>query len=140
MQRIIALTFMVTILFSGTNALSEVSTEGETALTNANEWLTLIDNEKYIESWSIASSLFKSAITSAQWEQSLLSARKPLGKLVSRKVIQQEHYTSLPGAPDGNYYVIQYDSKFENKTKATETITMSKGKDHTWKSSGYFIK
>lgn len=49
--------------------------------------------------------------------------------------------TKLPGAPDGEYVVIQYKASFANKESAVETITPMKEADGTtWHVSGYFIK
>jgi hypothetical protein len=45
---------------------------------------------------------------------------------------------SLPGAPDGEYVVIQYETQFEHHTPA-ETVTPMLDKDGAWKVSGYFI-
>ena len=67
------------------------------------------------------------------------AARRPLGRFVSREVISAEFRTSLPGAPDGQYVVIQYRSAFEQKQAAVETVTpMVDGGD--WKVSGYYIR
>ena len=68
------------------------------------------------------------------------AARGPLGKLISRKEKSATFATSLPGAPDGQYVVIQYDSVFEHKRTAVETITPMLEKDGSWRVSGYFIK
>jgi hypothetical protein len=46
----------------------------------------------------------------------------------------------LPGAPDGEYVVIQYESSFEHKQAAVETVTPMLDKDGTWRVSGYFIR
>jgi hypothetical protein len=48
--------------------------------------------------------------------------------------------TQLPGAPDGQYVIIQYDTTFENKRKAIETITPMFDKDGIWRVSGYYIQ
>ena len=66
--------------------------------------------------------------------------RKPLGDVVSRKLKSAEHMTEMPGAPDGQYVVMQFESSFANKKSAIETITFVSGKDGQWKSAGYFIK
>ncbi len=60
--------------------------------------------------------------------------------MISRKLKVARFYPKLPGAPDGQYVVIQYDTEFENKKSAVETITPMLEKDGTWKVSGYFIK
>ncbi len=46
----------------------------------------------------------------------------------------------MPGAPDGEYVVIQYDSSFEHKQAAVETVTPMLDKDGKWRVSGYYIK
>ena len=73
----------------------------------ARAWLDLVDSEKYEENWEEASEYFKSAITKDKWEESLHAVRKPLCKMVSRELTSSQYTTSLPGAPDGEYVVIQ---------------------------------
>jgi hypothetical protein len=75
-----------------------------------------------------------------QWAQSMKGARQPLGKALSRTLKDAEHKTSLPGAPDGEYMVIRYETSFENKKDAIETVTAMLEKDGTWRMAGYFIK
>lgn len=48
--------------------------------------------------------------------------------------------TQLPGAPDGEYAVIQFETSFANKKSAIETVTPMKDPDGKWRVSGYFIK
>jgi len=110
------------------------------AVSAAASWLTLVDAGRYADSWKQASSLFKKQLTPEQWDQALHSARTPLGALHSRKLAGARYLTSLPGAPEGEYVVIQYQTDFENKKGAIETVTPMKEKDGSWKVSGYFIK
>jgi hypothetical protein len=70
----------------------------------------------------------------------IAATRNPLGKTLSRKLKSASHTKTLPGAPDGEYVVIQYDTRFEHKQSATETITPMLGTDGTWRVSGYFIR
>jgi hypothetical protein len=100
----------------------------------------VIDGGKYAESWKEAAEYFKGAVKQEQWEQSLIAVRKPLGKLISRKVKNKSYTTSLPGAPDGEYVIIQFDTSFENKKSAIETVTPMMDKDRKWRVSGYFLK
>jgi hypothetical protein len=106
----------------------------------AEAWLALVDSGKYAESWQEASQLFKSAVTQEQWQAAVSAARNPLGKLLSRNLKSATYTKTLPGAPDGDYVVIQYDSTFEHKRAAIETITPVLDKDGKWRVSGYFIK
>lgn len=113
---------------------------GQSAQQSIESWLALIDSGKYAESWQDASELFKSHVTKGQWQSAIKAACSPLGKLQSRKVKSTTDAKALPGAPDGQYVVIQYDSSFEQKQSAIETVTAMLEKDGRWKVSGYFIK
>ena len=110
------------------------------AQTAAETWLELVDTEKYDESWEQAADLFRGAVTKEQWQQALSGTRKPLGRLVSRKLKSRQYMEQIPGAPDGKYVVIQFDAAFENKSSAVETITPMLDPDGVWRVSGYFIR
>jgi hypothetical protein len=110
------------------------------AVTAAEKWVVLVDEGKYGESWKEAAEYFKNAVKQEQWEQAAQAVRQPLGKLVSRKVKSTTYMSSLPGAPDGEYVVVEFESVFENKKKAIETLTPMLDKDKRWRVSGYFIK
>jgi Protein of unknown function (DUF4019) len=36
--------------------------------------------------------------------------------------------------------IAQYDTSFEKKESAVETVTMMKDKDGSWRAAGYFIR
>lgn len=127
------------VLMAGLAAATEAEKE-KAAVAAAEKWVTLVDKSKYAESWKEAAEYFRNAVKQEQWEQSLQAVRKPLGKLVSRKVKSKSYKTVLPGAPDGEYVVIQFETSFENKKSAVETITPMMNKDGTWRVSGYYIK
>lgn len=110
----------------------------DAAQKNADAWLRLVDNQKYAESWNEASSFFRGHIHQRQWMDMVKGARAPLGALKFRKVSKVTTATSLPGAPDGEYTVLQFQSSFQNKASAMETITMMK-EGGVWRSAGYFI-
>jgi hypothetical protein len=110
------------------------------AIEPAQTWLRDIDNNNYAQSWTNAAAYFQQAITSEKLAESLQQARKPLGPLVSRKVKSAQELTSLPGAPDGRYIVMQFETSFANKKSAVETVTFMLEKDGQWKSCGYYIK
>jgi hypothetical protein len=127
------------IVFGGT-AFAEQADAEKAALAAAKAWLQLVDDGKYMESWNEASEYFKRAITKEQWEQTVKAVREPLEKTVSRQLKSKQYATTLPGAPDGKYVVIQFDSSFTNKKTAVETITPMLDKDGMWRVSGYYIK
>ena len=112
----------------------------EQAVVAAEDWLKLVDDGKFAESWKEAAEYFKGMVDQRQWEQSIQSVRVPLGAVISRRLSAKNFATSLPGAPDGEYVVIQFATSFENKTSAVETITPMLDKDGQWRVSGYYIK
>jgi hypothetical protein len=106
----------------------------------ATAWLKLIDEGDYAASWSAAGSYFKEHVTEDQWTQKVGPARQSLGTVLSRKVKSAAYMTTLPGAPDGQYVVIQYQSSFAHKKSAVETVTPMLDKDGQWRVSGYYIR
>ncbi len=135
---IISFVFILfTVLCYGVHA--EQSAE-EAAVASAQKWLSLVDKGKYAESWDEAAGYLKSVVTKQTWVESLQAYRKPLGKLISRKPISKQYATTLPGAPDGEYVVIQFETSFQNKQSAIETVTPMLDKDGTWRVSGYYIR
>ncbi len=114
--------------------------EDRAGLDSASAWLTLVDAGEYDKSWDQAASLFKETLTKDQWVKALETVRTPLGKLTSRAMASTTYTTSLPGVPDGQYVVIQYNTSFEHKKSAVETITPMLDKDGKWRVAGYLIK
>ena len=112
----------------------------EAAHAAADSWLEVIDDMQYEHSWSTASSLFRSAVSQSDWVQSAGAARNPFGGLVSRRLESADYHTTLPGAPDGEYVVLVFNSSFERKKEAVETLTVMMDEDSTWRVAGYFIR
>lgn len=103
-------------------------------------WLALTDTGRFNTSWDSASVLFKAAISNEDWEKSLSAVRTPIGALETREMATSKFSTTLPGAPDGEYVVFQFNSSFEHKATALETVTAMKDPDGAWRVAGYFIK
>ena len=103
-------------------------------------WLALVDAGEYGPSWDQASALFRGAVAKQQWVAQIKGVRAPLGELKGRLFLSAEYTKALPGAPDGEYVVIQYRAAFANKAEAVETVTPMLDKDGTWRVSGYYIR
>lgn len=106
----------------------------------AEAWLAEVDAGQYAQSWAEAATQFKSAVDQSSWLKAVGAVRAPLGSLKSRALRSAHYATSLPGAPDGQYVVLQFESAFDKKSGAIETVTPSKEPDGQWRVSGYFIK
>lgn len=113
--------------------------EGEQAERVAKQWLEVIDEGDYRQSWEMAAPLFKDSVSSQNWDKALTLHRSPLGKIQSRELRNRTHFEQLPGAPKGDYWVYDFVSSFENAPEVHERITPMKVDDGSWKVSGYFI-
>ncbi len=110
------------------------------AMKAAESWLALVDAEKYSESWEEAAPFFKEKVSKEQWSKMISSVRGPIGTVESRVLLGAQFMTSLPGAPDGKYVVIQFKTNFAKKPDSIETVTPMMDETGDWRVSGYFIK
>ncbi len=128
------------LVLAGVMAAFAADAKMEAAKKSAESWLALVDAGRYAESWEETASMFKDKVTKQKWVTLSRQVRQPLGKVKSRELMNSQHLTELPGAPDGDYVVIQYKTSFENKKSAVETVTPMLDKDGKWHVSGYFIR
>ena len=143
MNRFILL-LVVVIGLSGLLAVGHATTAAskpeEAAKAVAELWLPLVDTGKYSESWEKMAPSFKEEVPKAKWISAVTQIRKPFGKLSSRKFKSAEYSKELPGAPEGEYVVLKYDSAFEKKAVAEETVITVLSQDLTWHVTGYSVK
>jgi Protein of unknown function (DUF4019) len=111
----------------------------EEAQARAQAWMSLVDNQKYAESWAESSSTFRSRVPQQRWIDEAKRVREPLGSVNSRRLLTVRFAKTLPGAPDGDYAVLQFRSSFTHKAAAIETITLVMD-DGQLRAVGYFIK
>jgi hypothetical protein len=128
--------FMLIALSSAADDTEQVAGAEAAALS----WLALTDRGEYPQSWDQAARMFQDAISRQKWVDAIVNVRQPLGKVISRKVKSALYTRSLPGAPDGEYVVIQYDTQFEQKAAASEFVTPFREIDGAWKVSGYYVR
>ena len=139
-KKAFAVIFFISISSSFAQLIETDSAKVSDAVSCADSWLKLVDKMDYAESWDETATFFKSKISQDKWILTLSNLKPQFGKTNSRKLILSNFTTSLPGAPDGEYVVIQYKTNFELKNNAVETIVPMKDKDGRWRISGYYIK
>jgi opacity protein-like surface antigen len=137
-RTILIISVLTSVVLTGALQANEVAEKA--AIMAASAWLSVVDEGNYAESWNQAARFFKDAVTKEQWLNSMKTFRVPLGKMMIRKLKSKQYAKTLPGAPDGEYVVIQYETQFENKKSAVETVTPMLDKDGKWRVSGYYIK
>lgn len=135
---IVILLFMFSFAF--VKAQENVSESEAIAVAAADKWLKVVDKGSYEQSWKDGSGLFRGAITKEQWTQALNGLRKPLGNLKKRELTSKKYSTKLPGVPDGQYYIFEYKTSYQNKEESIETVTAMLDKDGKWRVAGYFLK
>jgi hypothetical protein len=139
MKLIVSVLIVISCVLS--TGLAKADSAAVKAATEATlTWVSRLDTTQYDTAWSTAAALFKNAVSLNQWTQSISAVRSPLGKPLDRQLQSAEFKTSLPGAPDGQYVVIQFRTRFEHKKDATETVVPMLDKDGQWRVSGYFIR
>ncbi len=114
--------------------------EKEDAAKAAMQWLALLDAGKYRESWKEASTYFKKKVSSDKWEKSVREERDKLGEVRSRTLKITHRVTSIPGAPEGDYFILRFRTDFADRGNAIETITMVMDEDARWRMVNYYIK
>jgi hypothetical protein len=106
----------------------------------AKTWLRLVDKGDYLASWKEAGEYFQKGISADKWGQTIYSGRAPLGQAISRQLATAKAHRTMPGAPDGEYYVLLFKSSFTSKRKALETVTLVKEPERGWRVVGYYVK
>lgn len=130
---------VVVISFVSATPLRAEQNAEKAAQEAAESWLASVDSGKYSSTWQEAAQIFKQRITLQQWQSAIQTVRIQLGSVEKRKLKRVSYAKTLPGAPSGEYVIIHYETAFENKKSAIETITPMKEKDGQWRVSGYFI-
>lgn len=112
----------------------------DAATQAAEAWLEIMDAAEYGKSWDVAASFFKTAVTKAQWEAAVVQARGPFEPMGGRQFLGAQYVTKLPGAPKGEYVVMQYEIRASDNTKLVETVTQMIDTDGEWRLAGYFVR
>jgi hypothetical protein len=137
----ICLVLIACVLLMRGAILSGQDARLQAAQRSAEEWLALTDATRYADSRKEASAAFQAAVSEQSWSHEMQNIRRwPQGKVGTRKLKSAVYSTTLPGAPDGEYVVVTYDTDFENKPAAVETVTVSLEKDGIWRVAGYSVK
>ena len=133
--------FIAALLVCGFGVVQAEGDPPEKAAQRAAEaWAPLWDAGKYDESYQELAEHTRKNIPKRQWFVYWSAVRKPLGKLKSRKLIEAKYMKSLPGVPEQEGAMLQYESSFENKESVVETFGMMREKNGTWRVANYLTK
>jgi Protein of unknown function (DUF4019) len=140
-QKILVLVFAI---LAASDRLADGSDNHDASIQLATQvsadWLALIDDEKYHESWEDASDFLQKQVSKDRWRQVMRTVRDSLGDMQNRKLIRAKFHEKLPGHPAGEFILVRYATSFESKPDAVETVTLTKESDGSWRVCGYYVK
>lgn len=84
----------------------------------ARQWLVLVDDKNFAQSWKDAGKAFQTRQTVDAWAGDAGTRRVPLGAVASRDLKSID-------LSRNNVAVIRYDTSFARKAAAVETITLT---------------
>ena len=105
----------------------------------AEQWIVLVDDGQFEQSWKEASKIFQDANPSPEWQKKTESDRAQMGSKQSRKLKDIKPINTAKGLPSGQYYMVKYLSSYANKKTATETIMAVLDGDGTWRVASYTV-
>ncbi len=97
----------------------------------AREWLVLVDDKNYPQSWNQAAKAFQGRQKADVWAKDADALRTPLGAVASRGLKSID-------LTRNNVAVIRYDTSFARKAAAIETVTLA-FENGSWAVSDYSV-
>ena len=106
-------------------------TDAAAAARAAEDFLKLIDESRWAESYATTGAEFRRLNTLAVWSEVSERVRPPLGKVLTRDLVGNEW---VPAPPAG-YRLIKFRSAYANGTQQTESLSLA-WEDGAWKVAG----
>ena len=101
--------------------------EEQAAERQALGFLGYLDHGRFADSYAYTGMLIRAQLDRDSYAKQLEKARAGVGALLSRELINATYATTLPGAPEGQYVVLNYGASFANRQQAEETVTLALG-------------
>lgn len=131
---------LIVLFFCSSVTFADDSVTLDAVEKNARAWLALTDTGRYAESWGEASPQFKTQQSEADWTITIQSIRLPQGTMEVR-YLAAAGYTKPPsGFSDGDYIMLQFYVTFTKTGLSSESVTLEKQVDETWRVAEYEIK
>ena len=111
---------------------STVTAATPTPDDRAREWLVLVDDKNYAQSWSEAAKTFQAKQKTDAWAKDAGTRRVPLGAVANRGLKSID-------LSRNNIAVIRYDTVFARKAAAVETVTLA-FENGAWSVTDYSVE
>jgi hypothetical protein len=110
------------------------------AIDAGKKWLELLDADKSGVAWDSASKQLQSVVKREAFIADVRNARKPLGKLESRSAVKFARAHQLPGAPAGDYTIIEFEATYAGGKHLSEQVIWTIEEGDVWRVAGYFYR
>jgi len=101
-------------------------------LREVESWLVLMDAGDYALTWDTAAKVFQKAVTREEWTNRAQEVRKPLGKVLSRRL-------SLAHSL-GSRFTLKFHTAFVGLKAAVETVVFLRENDGQWRARSYLLR
>lgn len=109
------------------------------AVASAESFLKLLDDKQWTASHQAMGAVVRTSVSDSEWQNTVAPVRESLGAFVSRSVGEGKRDTMLPGMPEGDYGMQQFNARFANQSAAVETVVLMR-EQSGWKVIGYFVR
>jgi len=145
LRRTLVLCFLFPALLATAPALAQdgdaavdTTAAAEAAQSVAEDWLVLVDDGDYAESYSQAAGILQDKITEDVWMQQSKQKQSQLGDVQSREFSAAQYRESIPQLGDGPFVVMQFEAEYRPAT--FQEIVLAKKEDGEWKIAGYNLR
>jgi hypothetical protein len=111
----------------------------EAARKAAEAWLTLVDAEKYEESWKQTAPFLQAHVPEKDWDKHMQSMRSSIDPMIDRSLHTTQYREQFPGLPAGEYVAFVWETYFGAKRTMLESLIMSFD-GVQWKPVGYAVQ
>lgn len=109
------------------------------ALRAAQEYVNLLDQGHYEQSWQVGAQIFQRTMNQKEWATALALSRGKLGRMISRTLKDEKPAFDPKGLPKGAYMVVEFNTAFEKAPKSGELLTLMRERDGKWKVLTYQV-
>ncbi|MFN2349956.1 MAG: DUF4019 domain-containing protein [Thioalkalivibrio sp.] len=109
------------------------------AIKVADAWLAMVDANDHQGSWEATGELFKGEVSAEEWGEAMAAVREEMGAVTQRLLRDLTRESVMPGAPEGEYVLMEYGSTFEKQGRGAELVVCMK-EEGEWRVVGYFVQ
>jgi hypothetical protein len=139
MKQYLTLALLLAVAWGGAASAGERSNRNPLS-EDAEQWLRMLDEEKYEEAWQQTTTLFRSAMSYDYFLRFAKHVRRPVTAGALRVVEDEALRNDMPGLPYGPYFDVTFEATSPTKrTGSSEHIILAPD-GCQWKVTSYELK